>query len=86
MAGIVALLFDFGGTLDGRSHWLDRFLAQYKAASVEMTRAELDPAFDYATKTGYRATRVITRFGLKDLVRFRGGSLCVWLRFWISRL
>ncbi len=80
MADIAALLFDFGGTLDGPTHWLDRFLAQYVAAGVEITRAELDAAFDHATRTGYRATKVIARFGLKDLVRFLVGNQFEYLR------
>ena len=70
MANVNALLFDFGGTLDGRLHWLDRFLADYRAAGIEISRAELDPAFDQATRTGYGATKILTRFGLTDLVRF----------------
>jgi putative hydrolase of the HAD superfamily len=70
VANIKAILFDFGGTLDGPTHWLDRFLAHYRAAGIEISRAELDPAFADATKIGYGATRILTRFGLNDLVRF----------------
>jgi len=73
MATISALLFDFGGTLDGPAHWLDRFLASYRVAGIEISRAELDPAFDDATRIGYGATRVVARFGLTDLVRFLVG-------------
>jgi FMN phosphatase YigB (HAD superfamily) len=80
MATTTALLFDFGGTLDGPAHWLDRFLASYRAAGIEMTRAELDPAFDDATRIGYGATRVVTRFGLTDLVRFLVGHQFEYLR------
>src|SRR5579863_5914333 len=80
MATITALLFDFGGTLDGPAHWLDRFLASYRAAGVEITRAELDPAFDDATRIGYGATRIVARFGLKDLVRFLVGHQFGYLR------
>lgn len=68
------LLFDFGGTLDGPLHWLDRFLAQYRAAGVEVGRDELDHAFDHATRAGYRTTKVIQRFGLAELVRFHAGN------------
>jgi len=71
---ISALLFDFGGTLDGPLHWLDRFLMQYHAAGVELDRNELDAAFDHATKAGYRAGKVVQRFGLVDLVRFLAGN------------
>jgi FMN phosphatase YigB (HAD superfamily) len=80
VATITALLFDFGGTLDGPAHWLDRFLMSYRAAGVEITRAELDPAFDHATRIGYGATRVVSRFGLTDLVRFLVGHQFEYLR------
>src|SRR5271168_201315 len=80
MATITALLFDFGGTLDGPAHWLDRFLAAYRLAGAEISRAELDPAFDHATRTGYGATRIITRFRLTDLVRFLVGHQFEYLR------
>ena len=73
MATITALLFDFGGTLDGSAHWLDRFLGSYRAAEIEITRLELDPAFNHATQVGYGATRVVARFGMTDLVRFLVG-------------
>ena len=73
MATITALLFDFGGTIDGPAHWLDRFLASYRVAGIEITRADLDPAFAHATRTGYGATRVVARFGITDLVRFLVG-------------
>jgi putative hydrolase of the HAD superfamily len=80
MAATTALLFDFGGTLDGPTHWLDRFLVSYSAAGVEITRAELDPAFGSATRTGYGATRVVARFGLTDTVRFLVGHQFEYLR------
>jgi HAD superfamily hydrolase (TIGR01509 family) len=71
---ISALLFDFGGTLDGPAHWLDRFLAQYRAAGLALSREGLDPAFDYATRVAYRAGGPIRRFSLRDLVRFLVGQ------------
>jgi FMN phosphatase YigB (HAD superfamily) len=71
---ITALLFDFGGTLDGPRHWLDRFLVHYRAAGIEIERAELDPAYEHATRAGYQATRVVQRFGLVDLARFLVGN------------
>src|ERR1700722_681433 len=80
MATITALLFDFGGTLDGPAHWLDRFLVSYRAAGVEISRTELDPAFDHATRIGYGATKIVTRFGLTDLVRFLVGHQFEYLR------
>jgi FMN phosphatase YigB (HAD superfamily) len=71
---ISALLFDFGGTLDGPAHWLDRFLAQYRLAGLELSREALDPAFDHATRIAYRAGGPIRRFSLRDLVRFLVGQ------------
>jgi putative hydrolase of the HAD superfamily len=75
-----AILFDFGGTLDCPSHWLDRFLKHYNAAGFDLTRAELDPAFDFATKAGYAAGKAMERFKLGDLVRFLVGNQFEYLR------
>jgi len=75
-----AILFDFGGTLDCPSHWLDRFLAHYGEAGFDITRAELDPAFDFATKAGYAAGKAMERFKLGDLVRFLVGNQFEYLR------
>jgi putative hydrolase of the HAD superfamily len=75
-----AILFDFGGTLDCPSHWLDRFLKHYVAAGFELTREELDPAFDFATKAGYAAGNAMERFKLNDLVRFLVGNQFEYLR------
>lgn len=80
MATISALLFDFGGTLDGSAHWLDRFLASYRIAGIDISRAELDPAFEHATRIGYGATRVVGRFEMTDLVRFLVGHQFEHLR------
>lgn len=75
-----ALLFDFGGTLDCPSHWLDRFLAHYRACGIEITREELDPAFTFATQAGYAAGKPLERFKLGDLVRFLVGNQFEYLR------
>jgi HAD superfamily hydrolase (TIGR01549 family) len=80
MATVTALLFDFGGTLDGPAHWLDRFLASYRAAGIEISRVELDPAFEHATRIGYGATRIVSRFEMTDLVRFLVGHQFEYLR------
>ncbi len=80
MARITALLFDFGGTLDGPAHWLDRFLSSYRAAGIEISRADLDPAFEHATRIGYGATRIVACFGMTDLVRFLVGHQFKYLR------
>jgi HAD superfamily hydrolase (TIGR01549 family) len=65
-----SILFDFGGTLDYPSHWLDRFLAHYRAAGVNLSREQLDPGFDHATRVAYRSTRLIADYGLVELVDY----------------
>jgi HAD superfamily hydrolase (TIGR01549 family) len=64
------ILFDFGGTLDYPRHWLDRFVVHYRAAGIEITRAQLDPAFDHATRMGYRSTKLLSSYGLTELVDY----------------
>ncbi len=75
-----AILFDFGGTLDCPSHWLDRFLKHYVEAGFNLTREELDPAFDFANKAGYAAGKAVERFKLGELVRFLVGNQFEYLR------
>ncbi len=66
---ITTLLFDFGGTLDlPGAHWLDRFLGHYREAGLDLTRAELDRAYDHATRRGYQAGERIHAYGLRRLV------------------
>jgi putative hydrolase of the HAD superfamily len=48
---IRAILFDMGGTLDGDGqHWLERFVALYRAAGVALPRETLRGAFDEAER------------------------------------
>jgi putative hydrolase of the HAD superfamily len=61
-------------------HWLDRFLVHYRSAGIEISRTELDSAFDHATRIGYGATKIVARFGLTDLVRFLVGHQFEYLR------
>jgi HAD superfamily hydrolase (TIGR01549 family) len=65
-----SILFDFGGTLDYPRHWLDRFLAHYHAAGIDLTRAQLDLGFDHATRVGYRSTQALAGYGLLELVDY----------------
>ncbi|MBV8774050.1 MAG: HAD family hydrolase [Deltaproteobacteria bacterium] len=65
-----AILFDFGGTLDFPRHWLDRFLAHYRAAGILISREELEPAFDAATKYAYSAGSTVREFGLTALIQY----------------
>ncbi len=65
-----SILFDFGGTLDYPRHWLDRFLAHYRTAGINLTRAQLDPGFDHATRNAYRSTQTLAAYGLVELVDY----------------
>jgi putative hydrolase of the HAD superfamily len=66
---VTTLLFDFGGTLDlPGAHWLDRFLGHYRNAAMDLTREELDHAYNYATRRGYQAGERIYGYGLRRLV------------------
>ena len=48
---IRAIFFDMGGTLDGDGlHWLERFLALYKAFGVDLSRESIRDAFDEAER------------------------------------
>lgn len=65
-----AILFDFGGTLDYPQHWLDRFLTHYHAEGLRLSRIELDPAFDAATRAAYHATATLKDYNLKELLDY----------------
>ncbi len=75
-----AVLFDFGGTLDWPRHWLDRFLTHYHDAGLRLTRAELDPAFDFATRTAYRSSAALRNHGLAELIPFLVNHQLEYLR------
>jgi putative hydrolase of the HAD superfamily len=65
-----AILFDFGGTLDFPRHWLDRFVAHYQAAGINIERAELDSAFSAATQKAYACSAMLRNYSLLQLVGF----------------
>jgi FMN phosphatase YigB (HAD superfamily) len=65
-----AILFDFGGTLDCPAHWLDRFLAHYRAAGLELDRATLDRAFTAATSFAYQTTDRMRDLDLTATIRY----------------
>ena len=65
-----AILFDFGGTLDHPAHWLDRFLAHYRAAGIELERAVLDAAFSHATASAYSKPGLMRYFNLEQTVSY----------------
>ena len=64
-----AILFDYGGTLDGGVHWLPRFAQLYRAAGITLDFERLRAAFDYATSRAY-ADATIAGFGLEALVEY----------------
>jgi HAD superfamily hydrolase (TIGR01549 family) len=65
-----AVLFDYGGTLDGPGrHWLPRFLDMYRAAGLALPFDRFRGAFDHATQCGYRDARV-AGMSLTELIEF----------------
>jgi len=67
--GLVAILLDYGGTLDGdAAHWFDHFVRLYEECGVSVPRARLHEAF-------YRADELlghepgIRSYGLERMVR-----------------
>jgi putative hydrolase of the HAD superfamily len=74
-----AILFDFGGTLDGPSHWLDRFLAHYRASGLSLSRDELDSAYAYATRRAYDDSERLREYGLAPLVEYLVDAQFDWL-------
>ena len=50
-----AILFDMGGTLDGRGGWRDRFERLFAEAGVIRSRDERMRAFDYAERRSHAA-------------------------------
>jgi putative hydrolase of the HAD superfamily len=74
-----AILFDFGGTLDGPFHWLDRFLTYYRASGLRLSRDELDSAYAYATRRAYDDSERLREYGLARLVEYLVGAHFDWL-------
>ena len=64
-----AILFDYGGTLDGDAqHWFDHFVRLYADAGSGLTAAEIKPAF-YAADAALPRDPDVHRFGLERMVR-----------------
>src|ERR1700737_3714994 len=74
-----AILFDFGGTLDGSSHWVDPFLAHYWASGLSLHRDELDSAYAHATRRAYDDSERLREYGLARLVQYLVGAQFDWL-------
>ena len=65
-----AVLFDYGGTLDGAGrHWLPRFFDTYRAAGLALTFDRLRDAFDHATRCAYAEAR-LADMSLRETVAF----------------
>lgn len=65
-----AVLFDYGGTLDGEaSHWLDRFVGLYREVGIETPFERLQEVF-YAADDACYATTGIADAGLTQLMEF----------------
>lgn len=68
-----AVLFDYGGTLDGpASHWLDRFVELYREAGIEVPFERLKDAFYAADRAAYAEARMRSA-SLGELMRFHVG-------------
>lgn len=67
---IDAILFDYGGTLDGSaSHWLDRFVALYARAGAPQPIERLKPAFYAADEAAY-GDPAVADMSLAELMAF----------------
>jgi HAD superfamily hydrolase (TIGR01549 family) len=68
MRSLDAILFDLGGTLDGRDAWRDRFHRLFVDAGLAATQADRVRAFDYAEERS-RATPEMANASLRDMLR-----------------
>jgi putative hydrolase of the HAD superfamily len=59
-----AILFDYGGTLDGGIHWLERFAQLYPVAGLDFPLEQIRAAFDHATRRCY-GDPAVAAFGLE---------------------
>jgi putative hydrolase of the HAD superfamily len=68
-----AILFDYGGTLDGAaSHWFDRMLELYRAAGVSLPIDQAKAAFYRADDAAYADPRA-AEMSLAELMDFHVG-------------
>jgi HAD superfamily hydrolase (TIGR01509 family) len=67
MPQLDAILFDMGGTLDGRGAWRERFERVFAEAGVVRSRDERMRAFDHAEQRAH-ATAAMGTAGLRDHV------------------
>jgi putative hydrolase of the HAD superfamily len=65
---IRAILFDMGGTLDGDGqHWLERFLALYRAHGIDLPRETIRNAFDEAERRA-NVDEAMATAGLREMI------------------
>jgi putative hydrolase of the HAD superfamily len=62
-------VFDYGGTLDGGVHWLERFAQLYSLANLDFPFEQVRAAFDHATRCAY-GEPAVAEFGLEALVEY----------------
>ncbi len=68
-----AVLFDYGGTLDGEaSHWLDRFVELYAEAGVSPPFDQLKTAFYAADEAAHEEPHIVGA-SLRELMDFHVG-------------
>ena len=72
MLPLEAVLFDLGGTLDGRGAWRERFHRLLPAAGIICTRDERAAAFDFAERQTH-TTRSMATASLRELVTHHAG-------------
>lgn len=69
LAGVRAILLDYGGTLDGDAqHWFDHFVRLYRDAGAHFPYADLKDAF-YAADAALTKHPDVRHFGLEAMVR-----------------
>jgi len=64
-----AVVFDYGGTLDGGLHWLERFAQLYALAGLDLPFERIRAAFDHATQCAY-SDPAVAEFGLEVLIQY----------------
>jgi HAD superfamily hydrolase (TIGR01509 family) len=70
MQRVRAILFDFGGTLDGPGEpWIRRFEAAYGESGIDVSPERMAEVVGYATREAYHAPRVAS-FDLRATIEF----------------
>ena len=72
VAALDALLFDIGGTLDGRGGWRVRFHRLLPDAGITASPSDRDAAFDYAETRSHAAGQMATA-RLREMVQLHVG-------------